>query len=448
MAASTDGAQPQECTGAPRPVTADVSDYRRRILDDELDELFMQLPAVALEGPKAVGKTATAVRRAATVMRLDQRADRALLDADPGRLERDAGPILLDEWQRHPASWDLVRHSVDAEPRAGRFLLTGSATPSMAPTHSGAGRIVRLRMHPLSLAERGLPVAPTVRLADLLSGARSAIAGDSPLDLRAYTAEILSSGFPAIRSFHGRALTMQLDGYLARVVDTDVPEQGHRVNRPATLRAWLAAYAAATSTTASYNSILDATAGDSDKPAKTTTIAYREALTKTWLLDPVPGWVPGSNQLNRLAQAPKHHLADPALAARLLGATETSLLRGHGPASVVKPFDGVLLGALFESLVTQSMRVYAQPIDATVHHLRTQNGDHEIDLVVEGSDRRVIAFEVKLSPLVEEHDLTHLRWLASKLGERLADAAVITTGPHAYRRRDGIAVIPAALLGP
>jgi predicted AAA+ superfamily ATPase len=426
-----------------------MSGYHRRVLDQELDELLPQLPAIAIEGPKAVGKTATASRRAATVVHLDRAGDRALLDADPERLEREPAPVLLDEWQRHPSSWDLVRRSVDANSQGGRFLLTGSATPRMPPTHSGAGRIVRLRMRPMSLAERGLPVAPTVRLAELLAGDRSAIGGDSSLDLRAYTQEILSSGFPAIRPFEGRARVMQLDGYLARVVDADMPEQGHRVNRPATLRAWLSAYAAATSTTASYNSILDAaTAGDTDKPAKTTTIAYREALTKIWLLDELPGWVPGSNHLTRLAQAPKHHLADPALAARLLGATEMSLLRGHGPSSPGKPFDGVLLGALFESLVAQSVRVYAQPLDATVHHLRTQNGDHEVDLIVEGSDRRVVAFEVKLAPVVEDRDVAHLRWLATKLGDDLADAAVITTGRHAFRRRDGIAVIPATLLGP
>jgi uncharacterized protein len=112
------------------------------------------------------------------------------------------------------------------------------------------------------------------------------------------------------------------------------------------------------------------------------------------------------------------------------------------------PGGGVLLGALFESLVTLSVRVYAQPLDATVHHLRTQNGDHEIDLIVEGSDRRVVALEVKLAADVTNKDVRHLVWLRERLGERLADAAVITTGHHAYRRPDGIAVIPASLLGP
>ena len=112
------------------------------------------------------------------------------------------------------------------------------------------------------------------------------------------------------------------------------------------------------------------------------------------------------------------------------------------------PRDGPLLGALFESLVTQSIRVYAQAADGAVYHLRTRNGDHEVDLIVEGPDRQVVAFEVQLSPTVDDRAVTHLRWLHHHIGDRLADAVVITTGPSAYRRPDGIAVVPAALLGP
>lgn len=214
------------------------------------------------------------------------------------------------------------------------------------------------------------------------------------------------------------------------------------------MKGWLAAYAAASSTSTSYSTILDAARpGDADKPAKATIIGYREALTRLWLLDPVPGWIAEGNLLTRIAQAPKHHLADPALAARLLGATASGLL--HNTVSTgLKPADGVLVGALFESLVTLSVRVYAQPLDATVHHLRTQNGDHAVDLIVEGADRRVVALEVKLAADVTNNDVRHLTWLRERLGDRLADAAVITTGYHAYRRPDGIAVIPASLLGP
>ena len=104
------------------------------------------------------------------------------------------------------------------------------------------------------------------------------------------------------------------------------------------------------------------------------------------------------------------------------------------------------MGALFQSLVTLSVRVYAQAAEARVAHLRTRNGDHEIDLIVQRADHRVVALEVKLSPNVDDRDLRHLRWLADRIGPDLLDAAVITTGSEAYRRKDGIGVIPAALL--
>ena len=424
-----------------------MADYLPRVVDDELDELAEGLPAISVEGPKGVGKTVTALRRARTVFGLDAPAQRELLDADPGRIDSAAAPVLVDEWQRYPAVWDLVRRSVDRDPSPGRFLLTGSATPVEAPTHSGAGRIVRVRMRPMTLSER-LPQPGTVSLQDLLRGGKPSVGGETGIDLPAYTNEILGSGFPAIRPLPPRAQRAQLDGYLSRIAEHDFPEQGISVRRPATLRAWLTAYAAATSTTATYTTILNAaTPGDADKPAKTTTLAYRDVLSQIWLLDPVPGWLPTRNHLTRLAQGPKHQLADPALAARLLGASASSLLSGadSGPAI---PRDGTLLGALFESLIALNLRVYAQAAEASVFHLRTRNGDHEVDFIVERDDHRVLAFEVKLSTTVTESDVTHLLWLRREIGDDLIDAAVINTGQYAYRRSDGIAVIPAALLTP
>ncbi|ONM48717.1 ATP-binding protein [Nocardia donostiensis] len=424
-----------------------MDQYRRRVVDSELDDLLPGLAAVAVEGAKGVGKTATAQRRCEVMYALDNEQQRELLAADPGRLDRDSGTILIDEWQRQPSVWDDVRRSVDRDPRAARFILTGSAAPTEAPMHSGAGRIVQIRMRPMSLAERGI-CEPTVSLRDLLSGRRAALAGDSPMDLPAYVEEITGSGFPGIRPLPDRARRAQLDGYIARIVERDFPEQGHVVRRPATLRAWLAAYAAATATTTSYNAILDAaTAGETDKPAKTTTIAYRDVLSQLWLLDPVPGWLPVGNTIARLAQAPKHFLADPALSARLLDMTAETLLARSGQ-NMRTPYGVNVLGQLFESLAALDLRVYAQDNEARVQHLRTRNGDHEVDFIITGQGGRIVAVETKLAPTVDEQDIVHLRWLKAKVGELLADAVVITTGSYAYRRPDGIAVVPLALLGP
>lgn len=421
--------------------------YRERVLDAELDELLTGLPAISVEGPKGVGKTTTAQRRAKTVFQLDQPLTREIIAADPSRLTEAAGPVLVDEWQQLPMTWDLIRRAVDHNPAPGRFLLTGSASPQTPPTHSGAGRIVPLRMRPLTLPERGVS-EPTVSLATLCAGSRPPLTGNTDLRLEHYVEEILASGFPAIREAPQRARRRLLDGYLQLIVDRDFEDTGHQVRNPAALHRWMRAYGAATATTANYETIRDAaTSGEGDKPAKSTTIPYRDTLEKIWIVDPLPGWIASWSHLSRLTQAPKHHLADPALAARLVGATHESLLSGVGTAPAIKR-DGTFLGALFESLVTLSVRVFAQASERRVSHLRTKGGEHEIDLIVERDDGKVLALEVKLGQTPDEDDVKHLTWLADVLGERLVDAIVITTGPTAYRRTDGIGVVPAALLGP
>ena len=259
--------------------------------------------------------------------------------------------MLIDEWQRLPESWDLIREAVDAGAAPGSFLLTGSSVPAddNSPVHSGAGRIPRVRMRPMTLA---------------------------------------------------------------------------------------------------FEKIRDAATGrrEGGGPTRKTTIAYRDALERLWLLDPVPAWLPTRNYLSQLGAAPKHQLADPALAVRLLGVDAGALLAGRevGPPM---PRDGLLLGALFESLVTLNVRVYAQQSEATVKHLRTHRGDHEVDLIVQRADERVVAIEVKLAQTVGDADVRHLNWLANEVGDDLLDRVVVTTEGHAYRRQDGVAVVPAALLG-
>ena len=377
--------------------------------------------------------------------RLDEPTQLSVIRADPARVVSGNAPVLIDEWQRMPASWDLVRRAVDADPDTPRFLLTGSAAPATAPTHTGAGRIVTVRMRPLSLAERNL-AAPTVSLAQLLTGRRGRIEGATTARVGDYAEEIVRSGFPGLRHRTGRTRRAHLDGYIDRIVEHDIHELGRTVRNREALRRWMTAYAAATSTSASFETIRDAASpGEHDKPAKSTTIPYRTALEGLWMIEEVPAWLPTRNRLRRLASAPVHQMADPAIAARLLGVTSDALLDGSD-GGWRRPREGTLLVALFESLVTLSVRVYAQACEARVLHLRTHGGEHEVDLIVERADGRILALEVKLSATVDDRDVAHLHWLANRTDPGLLDAAVITTGPDAYRRRDGIAVIPAALL--
>ncbi|MFT4187848.1 MAG: DUF4143 domain-containing protein [Aeromicrobium sp.] len=353
--------------------------------------------------------------------------------------------MLIDEWQLEPQTWERVRRAVDADAIGGRFLLAGSA--GVAPgvrVHSGAGRIVSVPMRPLAVGERGLGT-PTVSLRGLLTGA-SDIGGDTSVGLPTYVDEIVRSGFPGIRDLPETARRLQLDSYVTRLVERELPENGVSVRRPSTLLAWLTAYGAATATNAAYATVLDAaTAGIADKPSRTTVDGYREHLQRLFILDPVPTWTPAFSPLKRLTLTPRHHLVDPALAARLVGVGPAGLLRGDGGR--VAAATGTWLGALFESLVTQSVRVYATACGATVSHLRTKNTDREIDVIVEGPEREVVAIEVKLSATVDDPDVRHLNWLRDQIGDRLVNRVVITTGEVAYRRSDGVAVVPLALLG-
>lgn len=423
--------------------------YEPRIIDDQLDVLCGSLPAIVIEGPRAVGKTETAARRARTIRRLDDPTELALAQAEPSRLTTGDLPILVDEWQRWPSSWDLVRQALDADFSPNRFLLTGSVEPSQLPSHTGAGRFVVLRMYPMSLAERGLG-APTVSLGDLLSGDVPALDGATDVTLTRYAEEITKSGFPGIRTLDPAGRQHYLRGYLSLTFNYAIDDRDGRPRQdPGALRRWSRAYAAATSTTTAFDTIRDsATPGEADKPTRRTADAIRDTLERAHVIQPLEAWEPTFNRLRRLGEKPKHHLTDPALAAEVLGVDAATLLASDAPPrfhTEQRPF----VAALFESLMVQSVRVYAGVHQAEVSHLRTAGGEHEVDIIVERRDGGIVALEVKLAAVAEDTDFRHLRWLKRTIGDQLVDVAVITTGQHAYRRQqDGFGVIPAALLGP
>lgn len=413
--------------------------YLARTIDNTLDTWLKHFAAIAIDGPKGVGKTDTATRRANTTWYLDNPDQRVVAQSDFQFSTAPSGTLVIDEWQRLPQVWDAVRRQVDSGATPGRFILTGSATPNDSQgTHSGAGRIMSLRMRPMALHERG-DVTPTISFTKLLSGINQEVTGKSNATLQNYATAITDSGFPAILSAPAEIREIYLDNYLERVIDKELPEAGFEARYPEVLRRWLTAYAAATSNTTSYSKLLDATTGgDGTQPSKATTIKYREQLTRLWLLDPVPGWLPIASGLKRLQQAPKHHLADPALAARLLQLTATDLVTNRGSA---------YFGPLFESLSTLSIRVLAQAAGAKVNHMRINSGEREIDLIIKGRNGELLPIEVKLSGAPTDSDVRHLLWLRDQLPDQVIDLVVITAGEYAYRRPDGVAVIPLAMLG-
>ena len=183
-------------------------------------------------------------------------------------------------------------------------------------------------MRPLSLAER-IGGSAAVSLGALLTGERPDLEGESSMSLEDYADEIIASGFPGLNELSGRALRVQLDGYLERIVDRDFRELGHELRNAAALRRWLTAYAAASSTSTSFEKIREAAvSGDGVTPTRKATIPYRNVLERLWILDPVPAWLPSRNRLARLASASKHQLADPALAAHCWESTRMRCSRG------------------------------------------------------------------------------------------------------------------------
>lgn len=416
--------------------------YKKRIVDDLLDSLTPQLPAILLDGPKAVGKTSTALQRAKTVKRLDRSDERNLAAANPDWITQGEKPILLDEWQRSPDVWAEIKAAVDKNFTGGQYLLTGSLPGSA--THSGAGRITAVRMRPLSLAEREIE-QPTVSLKKLLDGSAD-IEGETLAGLNAYAREMTLSGFPAIRTLSARALKVALDGYIDRIIDADVKEAGLSIRKPASLRSWITSYAAATATTASWETIRDAAnTGSHEPPAKTTVIPYRDALTRLRILDELPAWAPSRNQFTKVSLSPKHFLADPALALRLMNYDSETIQSASGFGRY--KFDRPLIGRMFEALAVQSVQTYAQAAFARLSHFRDAKGRHEVDMIVEREDGKVLAIEVKLSATPDPTDGKHLKWLKSEISDQLIDSVVIYAGKYAYRHND-IAYVPLALLGP
>ncbi|WP_258934195.1 AAA family ATPase [Nesterenkonia pannonica] len=242
---------------------------------------------MAIDGPKGVGKTETARRRADHAWHLDDEAQRAVVQADPTFESAPDGTLLLDEWQHYSPIWDSVRRRVDEGALTGRFLLTGSASPAPGSgTHSGAGRITSVRMRPMALHERGVET-PTVSLSEMLRGEAEKVTGESVLGASDYYTAITQSGFPGIYALPPRGARRRLETYLRRIVDREMPDQGYAVRRPETLRRWLTAYAAASSQTTSYSNILDSTtSGDGHQPAKAppSPIAISSRSCGSWIL--------------------------------------------------------------------------------------------------------------------------------------------------------------------
>lgn len=414
--------------------------YRSRIVDAELAARLQATGAVAIEGPKACGKTATARQIAASETLLDvDPAAREAAAVDPALLLGGATPRLIDEWQLEPAIWNHVRRAVDDRGRPGQFILAGSAVPPDDITrHTGAGRITRLPMRPMTLFETG-DSSGEISVARLLAGdpARS---GDTALKVEDLARLIAIGGWPGFRGLPTDQALRAVRDYLEEIRRIDISRVEGKRRDPEKVGALLRSLGRNVATYAAVTTLAADTAGADKALINDTVSDYLDALKRLMIVEDQPAWAPHLRSKYVLRRAAKRHFVDPSLAVAALRATPGRLLR-----------DLKLLGFLFESLVIRDLRVYAQAVDARVLQYRDSHG-LEVDAIVETAEGAWAAFEIKLGPGQVDQAAANLQTFARQIdiarSGKPAALGVIVGGGYGYRRKDGILVIPIGALGP
>lgn len=409
------------------------SGYTLRLIDGWLRELFDELPALLITGPRATGKTTTAKRLAATVVRLDRESEAGPFRDDPDAALRSLPePVLLDEWQAVPQVLGAVKRAVDEGSGPGRFLVTGSVHGRLdAPTWPGTGRLTHIRMWGLTAAEifgrsSKLPFLETLARADLTA---FQIPMEIP-DLRGYVELALHGGYPEpVLQLEGRPRELWLESYISELLTRDV-ESLDGPRDPELLRRYFEALAVNSAGIAAEKTIYDA-AGTS----RATAAAYERLLANMFVLNTLAAW--STNRLSRLTKAGKRYLTDTSLLAAALRLDEPAVMR-----------DGNILGRLIETFVLAQIRpeLELSAFKPRIYHLREKNGRHEIDLIAELSGGDVVAVEIKSSAAPTRSDARHLEWLRERLGERFLAGAVLHTGPRPFALSDRIFALPIASL--
>lgn len=406
-------------------------EYLPRLADERLSSLLAELPAVMVTGPRAAGKTTSARRLAADVLRLDDPAVAAAVRADPGAaLRRAREPALIDEWQEVPSILGAVKRAVDDDPRPGRFLLTGSAEADVGTTVGtsrwpSTGRVVRVVLHGLTQREVQRTTASRL-LPTLVFGSLDAIASTPPTsDVNTYVRAALASGFPEPALRLGPAARRAwLEGYLEQLVTRDVRAAGH-VRDPVRLRRYLEVLGLSTAGLPATATLRDA-AGINQRTAD----AYDDLLEGLYLVERTPPWT--TNRLNRLTKRAKRYFLDPGLAAAAARLDADDVLG-----------DGDLLGRTLDTFVAAQLRpeVALHP-SARLHHLRTSAGEQEVDLLVDLGRGRVIGIEIKAGSAPTRTDATHLMRLRDALGDDFVRGVVFHTGPVPFELETRIWALP------
>ncbi len=414
--------------------------YAPRVVDRELATRLEAIGAVVIEGPKACGKTATArqVARSEVLLDVDENARRAI-EIDPKLVLDGPTPRLIDEWQIEPTIWNYIRRAVDDRRAPGQFILTGSAVPTDDITrHTGAARLTRLRMRPMSLFEAGRSTG-AISLSELLAGTpvRSQDPGLTIVDL---TEQIVIGGWPANLSRTVPQSMQAVRDYMEEIRRVDIRRVDQTTRDPVKVGRLLRALARHVSTEVTIATLSTDAGGADGELARDTVTDYLTALERLMIIEDQPAWAPHLRSRSRVRSSPKRHFVDPSLATAALRVTPERLLT-----------ELELFGLLFESLVIRDLRIYAQAADAAVLHYRDNTG-LEVDSIVEGANGRWCAFEVKLGQGKVDEAAANLLKFAERVDTKKSGKpsilGVITGTGYGYMRPDGVAVIPIGALGP
>lgn len=414
--------------------------YVTRIVENEIIAKLKASGAVLIRGPKACGKTETALQLTSSVLRVDQDEQVPyLMDVDPKRLLLGDTPRLIDEWQVQPKLWNYIRHEIDARKSKSLFVLTGSSTPDDdIRLHSGAGRFTTVDMRTMSWQELGYS-SGEASMNNLLTDNKIALS-DAVVDLETIVERIIIGGWPSLIHSSVEDSLLINRAYIDLISESDMSRISNVKRDPLKVKNIFRSLARNTATLVAKTTIMkDIKDNGNDTISRPTIDDYLDALERLMIIEDQPAWDTHLRSSASLRKSPKRHLTDVSLAVAALGADKQALLR-----------DIEFTGFLFESLVTHDLRVYAQANDARVFHYSDSSG-LEIDSIVQKRNGDWAAFEVKLGMGMVEEAASNLKRMVDKLDKDKVDHPkslniIIGTGVS-YTRLDGINVISLASLG-
>lgn len=419
--------------------------YRNRVADKMLRNQLEAAGVVLIQGPKWCGKTTTAEQQAKSILRMDypkmSKEYLTLAENDPELLLAGETPRLVDEWQLAPQLWDTARYTVDRRSAVGQFIFTGSAVPADKSmiTHTGTGRFAWLTMRPMSLWESGESNG-NASLVDLFAGQmESCIAPDSSLEDIAYT--LCRGGWPRSLNLKKTTALRVANNYVKAICESDISRVDNVQRDPEFALRLLRAYSRHQGGQVSVGTLYaDLSANKGGSLTENTISLYLSALRKIFVIEDMPAWNPNLRSKTAIRTSDTRYFVDPSIATAALGI---------GPKDLM--YDLSTYGLLFETMAVRDLRVYADALDGRVYHYRDHNG-LECDAVVHLHNGSYGLVEIKLGgeTLIEE-GAYNLKKLANKIDTTKMKSpsfmmVLTATGAYAYRRKDGVLVVPIGCL--